>query len=145
MPAECSVCSQEYSSQCIAASLRCGHVYCYQCITELARLSQRPLCPGCRKSFKLEKVIKLYIDFPDVPNAIDQNSEGNGGPVCAPALTEEQRAESEALAERMCRLGIETTSEALHSVLDDVRRWSQGVQAIKDMEAQVNQHASSCA
>jgi len=46
--------------------------------------------------------------------------------------------ESEALAERMSHLGIEITSDALSNVLDDVRRWSQGVQVIKDIEAQVS-------
>ncbi|KAF8326356.1 uncharacterized protein EI90DRAFT_1944629 [Cantharellus anzutake] len=137
MSAECGICSQEYGSDCVASSLRCGHVYCYQCLTELSRVSQRPLCPGCRKPFKFEKVIRLYIDFPEPSDKREQDQEGSSDPPPISVLTEEQRAESEALSQRLSVLGIETTPAILGSVLDDIRRWSQGVQTIKDIETQI--------
>ena len=55
---ECPVCFETYENKC-RATISCGHVCCYSCLSKLKR--QYMSCPICRKSLQHEHIIKLYL------------------------------------------------------------------------------------
>jgi hypothetical protein len=53
------------------------------------------------------------------------------------SFTQGQRDEAASIANRMSLLGIESSATVLVKVLDDVKKWCNGVEAIKDLETRV--------
>lgn len=54
---QCSICFERYNKEkhqraCIVS---CGHQFCHPCILQLSGT-----CPSCRKTFKKDKIIKLF-------------------------------------------------------------------------------------
>ncbi|CAG5089457.1 Oidioi.mRNA.OKI2018_I69.PAR.g12225.t1.cds [Oikopleura dioica] len=53
----CNLCMEKFDSEIrMEATLKCGHVACIKCLTEMSE----KICHICRKEFKNEEIIKLY-------------------------------------------------------------------------------------
>jgi hypothetical protein len=72
----CDICFEPFGyDQKQPCSIKCGHVYCRECIEVLA-LQEPPECPMCRQQFEYEDCVRLHLDSDNVvgPSLADQGS-----------------------------------------------------------------------
>jgi hypothetical protein len=118
-----------------------GHCYCLRCLDRHCQLADRPCCPDCRRPYFRRDITRLFIDFdresePEIPalQELEPNIEADPPPM---TLTQEQRDEAASITTCMSVLGVDSSSDVLVYVLDDIKRWCNGVEAIKDLETRV--------
>ncbi|KAF5309874.1 hypothetical protein D9619_010360 [Psilocybe cf. subviscida] len=72
----CDICFEAFGyDQKQPCSIKCGHVYCRECVGVLA-LQDPPECPMCRQEFEYEECVRLHLDSDNVvgPSLADQGS-----------------------------------------------------------------------
>ncbi len=57
----CKICFEDATTQGQARVTRCGHVFCFDCITKWTA-SGSSECPLCRKAIRVEELVTLYDD-----------------------------------------------------------------------------------